>query len=68
MRSENFLFFFPPWGDNRKQRRIKERQCKEGGLLAEDQSECNELFGINGTSHQQQPTLNAGIGGKDPPV
>lgn len=50
---------------NRKQRRIKERQCKEGGLLAEDQSECNELFGINGTS--QQPTLHAGIGGKDPP-
>ncbi|XP_046443537.1 uncharacterized protein LOC124193656 isoform X2 [Daphnia pulex] len=48
-----------------KQRRIKERQCKEGGLLAEDQSECNELFGINGTS--QQPTLHAGIGGKDPP-
>ena len=37
-------------------------------MLAEDQSECNELFGINGTSHQQQPTLNAGIGGKDPPV
>jgi muscarinic acetylcholine receptor len=70
MRSENFYFFFsnPPWADNRKQRRIKERQCKEGGLLAEDQSECNELFGINGTSHQQQPTLNAGIGGKDPPV
>lgn len=52
---------------NRKQRRIKERQCKEGGLLAEDQSECNELFGINGTTHQQQPTLHAGIGGKDPP-
>ncbi|KZS13831.1 putative Muscarinic acetylcholine Receptor, B-type [Daphnia magna] len=45
----------------KKQRRIKERQCKEGVLLAEDQSECNELFGINGTSHQQQ----AGIG-KDP--
>ncbi|KAI9551374.1 hypothetical protein GHT06_021706 [Daphnia sinensis] len=45
-----------------KQRRIKERQCKEGVLLAEDQSECNELFGINGTSHQQP----VGIG-KDPP-
>ncbi|XP_057379186.1 muscarinic acetylcholine receptor gar-2-like [Daphnia carinata] len=45
-----------------KQRRIKERQCKEGVLLAEDQSECNELFGINGTSHQQPASI-----GKDPP-
>ena len=33
----------------RKQRRIKERQCKEA-VLAEDQSECNEFLGLNNTA------------------
>lgn len=34
---------------NRKQRRIKERQCKEA-VLAEDQSDCNELLGLNNSA------------------